>query len=394
MTLQFFRKHFLNIFNNNKVFIFFFCLFIFYYFFNFDYYNSLAANDYNYRYKPNGKIIVENFLNFDFFKINFYNFYLVPELIYGFMQKILINEDIFFLVSDIFNVLILFFSFVLFFKTLDLENKEIIIFIFLIFFFIYIGNWVWCFWKLADVLFLFIFSIIFYFFIQGIKKYKKKYLFYCLFFVIISLFSKPQGVATIPFFLIGIFLLYFKNKLNFFRVIGYLFLFYLITFPLIIFIMKQFNYNIEVVNFMYGGSISGTILYKYDDFLNQFSLNADYITEIIYLYFLFVKKIVYQLTFIRDTYSFKHNIFLIVYTLIYYFFLIINLKYLLNKHNLFFKTTLLISFFSILLHSSLNTADEPNRHQLFNLVPMYVLVSISIFKSLKELNSFIKTKIN
>ena len=158
--------------------------------------------------------------------------------------------------------------------------------------------------------------------------------------------------------------------------------------------MKQFNYNIEVVNFMYGGSISGTILYKYDDFLNQFSLNADYITEIIYLYFLFVKKIVYQLTFIRDTYSFKHNIFLIVYTLIYYFFLIINLKYLLNKHNLFFKTTLLISFFSILLHSSLNTADEPNRHQLFNLVPMYVLVSISIFKSLKELNSFIKTKIN
>lgn len=141
---------------------------------------------------------------------------------------------------------------------------------------------------------------------------------------------------------------------------------------------------------MSNGNISGILFYKYDQFLNQFSLNDSNFSEILYFYFLFIKKIIYQITFIRETYSFKHNIFLIPYVLFFYFFLIINLKHLLNEERIFLKLTVLINLFSILLHSSLGTADEPNRHQLFNLVPLYILASISFYKFFKSIKTKIK----
>ena len=59
------------------------------------------------------------------------------------------------------------------------------------------------------------------------------------------------------------------------------------------------------------------------------------------------------------------------------------MDYISKKENIFTKLTFLITFLSILFHSSLGTADEPNRYQLFNLVPQYILVSISIEKFLK-----------
>ena len=86
--------------------------------------------------------------------------------------------------------------------------------------------------------------------------------------------------------------------------------------------MLSFNYlffiklNLlnNITHFMYEGYITGTI-YKYDDFLNNFSLSKNELNNIFYYYYLFIKKIIYQLTFLRETYSIKHNIF-------YYFILL------------------------------------------------------------------------
>ena len=131
---------------------------------------------------------------------------------------------------------------------------------------------------------------------------------------------------------------------------------------------------------MYEGYITGTIFYKYDDFLNNFSLSKNELNNIFYYYYLFIKKIIYQLTFLRETYSIKHNIFLLFYIIVIFASIIINLNNLYDDEKLFFNTTLLISVFSILMHSSLNTADEPNRHQLFNLTPIYILSAMSFAK--------------
>ena len=378
------------IFYQNKSLFIFFLLFIAYYFFNFDYYNNLSANDYNYRYKPNGKIIISNLSNLDFININYFNFYFVPELITGILHKLTLNENSFSIASNFLNIVLLFFSFRFFLGSLETSNKEGMIFIFLIFFFIYIGNWVWCFWKLADVYFLFIFSLVFKFLINGIKKKNINFLLISLIIAIISLFSKPQGVAVFSFFLISVVLFFFDKKINFFKSLLIFFIIYLFLFPLIIFYLKSNNHINEIVTFMSNGNISGILFYKYDQFLNQFSLDDSNLSEILYFYFLFIKKIIYQITFIRETYSFNHNIFLIVYALFFYFFLIINLKYLLNEEKTFLKLTILINLFSILLHSSLGTADEPNRHQLFNLVPLYILASISFYKFFKSIKTKIK----
>lgn len=367
----------------NRLLTISFVFFILFYFLDFDYYNNLLANDYNYRYKPNGSIIVEHLVNFELFKIDYLNFYLVPELIYGLLQKITHNKEIFSIISNILNISLLFFSFGLFFKTLEIKNRESVILIFLIFFFIYIGNWIWCFWKLADVYFLFIFSVLFYFLCIGLKKNKIKYLLYSLIFCFLSLFSKPQGVLMVPFFLISVFPLYYKEKINFFKFSTILFLIYLIFFPLVIFFLKETNQINIVVTFMSDGNISGILYYKFDQFLEDFSLQESNFSEILYFYFLFIKKIIYQITFIRETYSLNHNVFLIIYTLIFYFFLFINLDYVIKKENIFSKLAFLITLLSILLHSSMGTADEPNRYQLFHLVPLYILASISFKRCLK-----------
>ena len=128
------------------------------------------------------------------------------------------------------------------------------------------------------------------------------------------------------------------------------------------------------------GYISATIYYSYEDFVNEFSLEKNKFAQIIYYYFLFLKKILYQITFIRETYSSRHNIFLIIYCLFIYSCIIWNFNYLNDNYKSFLFLTFFGNILSILLHSSLNTADEPNRHQLFSLVPLYILVSLSIFK--------------
>jgi hypothetical protein len=67
-----------------------------------------------------------------------------------------------------------------------------------------------------------------------------------------------------------------------------------------------------------------------------------------------------------------------------YFFLVINLEYLIKKYNLFVKLTTLISFSAILFYCTTFTGSEPNRFQLFHLVPFYILISISIHRFLSQ----------
>ena len=157
---------------------------------------------------------------------------------------------------------------------------------------------------------------------------------------------------------------------------------------MIYFLIKLNLFN-NITHFMSEGYISGTIFYKFDEFLSEFSLSRNELNNIFYYYYLFLKKIIYQLTFVRETYSFKHNLFLVIYVLAIYFLIIFNFIYLSKKENLFLKMTLLICFLSILLHSSLNTADEPNRHQLFNLTPLYILSAISFSKTIIATKNFL-----
>ena len=370
--------------NISKSWILFFAFVIFsiFYFLNLNNYNFFAT-DFRARYKPNGVYLINQIINFNFYQIDLFNFYFIPELITGLLLKIFPDDKFFSITSNLLNIFLLFLSFNFFFKSINQKNINLSIFIFLIFFFLYIGNWIWCFWKLADIYFLFIFSIIFHLLCQGVKHKKIDYIIYSLILTFVSLLTKPQGIIIFPFFIISVFLLYYKKKVNFFKFLGILFLIYLFCFPLLIFFLKKLDYINVFVTFMSQGNISGTIHYKFDQFLDNFYLQENNISEILYFYFLFIKKIVYQLTFIRDTYSFNHNLFLIIYALIFYFFLIINMDYISKKENIFTKLTFLITFLSILFHSSLGTADEPNRYQLFNLVPQYILVSISIEKFLK-----------
>jgi hypothetical protein len=385
------KKYFSKEIYENRFFFYFFFIFIFYYFLNLDYYNGLSSNDYNYRYKPNGYLIVNNLVNFDFININLLNFFFVPELITGILLSITPNDNTFSIFSNILNIIMLFLSFYIFFKILDIKNKDRIIFFFLIFFFSYIGNWIWCFWKLADVYFLFIFSIIFFCTSEGISKNKISYIIYSFFFCIISIFAKPQGVIMIPFLLISFFTLYNKKKINFFNFIIISIIIYFIFFPLFVFFLQKINYNGPLaifVDYMSNGKISGTIFYKFEDFQKQFNLSESNFTLLFYYYVLFLKKVIYQIIFLRETYSLKHNIFLILYISIFYFFLVINFNYLFKKYSLYFKLTIIITILSILLHSSLITADEPNRYQLFMLVPLYVLVSISFIEWEKKFKIF------
>jgi hypothetical protein len=395
------KKNFLNHIYKDRFFFLFFFLFIVYYFFNFNLLNDTYATDYQVRYKPNGNNIVNILKNLQFSRIdlsfffrsdyNFINPYLVPELITGLILNLTSNENIFSIFSNILNMILLFLSFYIFFKPIKTKNKDKVIFCFLSFFFIYIGNWVWCFWKLADVYFLFIFSIIFFYTSEGISKNKISYIIYSFFFCIISIFTKPQGIIMFPFLLISFFTLYHKKKKNFFYFIIISIIIYFLFFPLLVFFLQKINYNgpLEIfVQFMSKGYISGTIFYRFEDFQNQFNLSESNSAVLFYYYILFLKKILYQIIFLRETYSLRHNIFLIFYISIFYYFLFINFNYLVKKYNLYFKLTIIITILSILLHSSLNTADEPNRHQLFMLVPLYVLVSISFIEWLKKIKIF------
>ena len=246
--------------NISKSWILFFAFVIFsiFYLLNLDNYNFFAT-DFRARYKPNGVYLINQIINFNFYQIDLFNFYFIPELITGLLLKIFPDDKFFSITSNLLNIFLLFLSFNFFFKSINQKNINLSIFIFLIFFFLYIGNWIWCFWKLADIYFLFIFSIIFHLLCQGVKHKKIDYIIYSLILTFVSLLTKPQGIIIFPFFIISVFLLYYKKKVNFFKFLGILFLIYLFCFPLLIFFLKKLDYINVFVTFMSQGNISGTI---------------------------------------------------------------------------------------------------------------------------------------
>lgn len=380
----------------NFLLIISFFVFIGFYLFNFDYLNNKTGTDFWRFYKPNGIIIIDQIISLDFRNIDVFNFYFLPELITGILFKISPTKLYFYLASDLLNMMLLFLSFKFFFKSLNVKNNNVLL-IFFLFFFSYIGNWMWCFWKTADIYFLFVFSLIFYFLTKGITQKKFNYIFYSLLLCFLSLITKPQGLTTIPFFVLSICLLkYFKN--NFYLIILILFLLYILFFPLLLFIITEIFFDNFLTaslregsnsyyffTYHYEGRTIHTIFFTYNDFIEKFDLLENNISKLIYYYFQFLNKLILQLTFVRETYSLSHNIFLFFYIITIYFFLIINLKYLISKYSLFFKLTTVITFFAILLYCSTFVGDAPNRFHLFHLVPLYILASISLERFLKQI---------
>lgn len=381
------------------VLLLYFLAFSLFYFSDFDKWNNKVSVDFLWRYRPNGLKLINELLNLNFnstfFTLglpegNFLNFYFLSELFTGIILKITPNWVYFSLTTNFVSIFAVFFSFYFHLKNLEIKNKNLITFISLFIFFIYIGNWDWIFWKLADYYFLFIFTLIFYFVIQAINQNKLIYLLYGLIFSLVAVFIKPNGVIAIPFFILGVFLLKYYKK-SFFKIIFIFFTVYFLSLPLLIFISIKFNYTNIFANFFLAGSITGNIFYKYEDFINQFNFVKNDFTLLLYFYFLALKKLLYQLAFLRDTYSLRHNIFLFFYTLIIYFFLIINLDYLIKKYNLFFKLLVLLILLLTMLYCSTLSADESNRYQLPYLVPLYILISISACKFLKTFFKNINT---
>ena len=373
------------------VLFFYFLAFSLFYFSDFDKWNNKVSVDFLWRYRPNGLKLINELLNLNFnltfFTLglgegNFLNFYFLSELFTGILLKITPNWLYFSLITNFVSIFAVFFSFYFHLKILEIKNKNLITFISLFIFFIYIGNWDWIFWKLVDYHFLFIFTLIFYFVIQAINQNKLIYFLYGLIFSLAAVFIKPNGVIAIPFFILGVFLLKYYKK-SFFKIIFIFFIVYFLSLPLLIFISIKFNYTNIFANFFLAGNITGNIFYKYEDFINQFNFVKNDFTLLLYFYFLALKKLLYQLAFLRDTYSLRHNIFIFFYTLIIYFFLIINLDYLIKKYNLFFKLLVLLILLLTMLYCSTLSADESNRYQLPYLVPLYILISISVCKFLK-----------
>ena len=377
----------------------YFLAFSLFYLSDFDKWNNKVSVDFLWRYRPNGLNLINELSNLNFSSTfftlkldegNFLNFYFLSELLTGIFLKITPNWVYFSLVANYASILSLFLSYYFFLKNLSIKNKNFVTFISLFIFFIYIGNWDWIFWKLVDYYFLFIFTLIFYFIIQAINYNKSIYFFYGLIFSLVAIFIKPNGVIAIFFFILGVFLLKYYKK-SFFKTIFILFAVYFLSLPLLIFISIKFNYTNIFANFFLAGNITGNIFYKYEDFINQFNFVKNDFTLLLYFYFLILKKLLYQLAFLRDTYSLRHNIFLFFYTLINYFFLIINLDYLIKKYNLFFKLTVLLILLLTMLNCSTLSADESNRYQLPYLVPLYILISISFDKFLKTFFKNINT---
>ena len=127
-----------------------------------------------------------------------------------------------------------------------------------------------------------------------------------------SLFVRPQGYLNILFLIYGYSLFKFKNKINLFRLSFIFFLIYLAFFPFLTFLIIKldfFNILKFITQFMEIGKINGSISYDFEMFKVQFSLSKNNLSEFLFYYYLFIKKIVYLLTFIRDHYSAIHNFF-------------------------------------------------------------------------------------
>ena len=125
------------------------------------------------------------------------------------------------------------------------------------------------------------------------------------------------------------------------------------------------------------GHIYYEIYYTKSNFYDQFAISKSIVSETLYYYLLFLKKLIYQLTFIRESYSFNHNLFLIFYTSTIYILIILFINKLYKNNKQFFELTYVISILSLLFHSSIFIGGEPNRYQLFHLTPLYILVSLS-----------------
>ena len=131
------------------------------------------------------------------------------------------------------------------------------------------------------------------------KRYSRKKIQYILIsfiLVCLSFITKPQALAVIPFFFCTVFLLYYKI-FNFSKSIIFIILSYFLFFPLLVFFIMQFNFTNMLTYFYIDGKINGIILYTYEDFLKQFNLSKSKFAELIYYYFLIIKKTVYQVTF-------------------------------------------------------------------------------------------------
>ena len=367
-------KRYLNSSNPKIVLILLFFIFLNFYFINFDYLTNLFATDYYNRYKPNGTSLIKSIIRLNFDEIEIFNNFLIPEFITGLLLYLFSNEKTFSFVSNIMNMFFLFFSIFFFIKRLNYKNKNLILFF--LFFLIYSGNWIYCFYKLPDVIFLFCFSLIFYSLLTVFETNNKNYFFISIILALISLWIRPQGVICISLVLLCycVYIFKFKNLIKFCVLI---FLVYIIIFPLFIFILAKFNssdfINKIVFNF-FSGNIYFSLHYHYEEFIDDFSLTNNFFSEILYLYYLFLKKIFYQLIFIRETYSYKHNIFLIFYVGLIYWAIFFHAKNLYLRYKNFLFITLLSTVLSLLFHGSVALSAEPNRYHLFHLVPTYLLI--------------------
>ena len=70
----------------------------------------LSSNDYLKGYKPEGIIIIDKILNFEFNKVNYFDTHFIVKLITGFLQKITSNELSFSITSNLLNMMLLFLS--------------------------------------------------------------------------------------------------------------------------------------------------------------------------------------------------------------------------------------------------------------------------------------------
>ena len=90
--------------------------------------------------------------------------------------------------------------FLFFFKKYRSKFRKKCYILFFNLFFIYIGNWEWCFWKLADVYFLFNFSLVFYFTYQTLqKKNTLLFIFFILFYACIINKTSRSSLYTFRF---------------------------------------------------------------------------------------------------------------------------------------------------------------------------------------------------
>lgn len=372
-----------NLFYSNVIFIFYFLIFVIFYFFNSDTYNMFAV-DYHARYKSEGILIINQLLSQNFEELVIFDFYFIPKFLTGLFIKLFPDQLHFSIISNILNIIIMFLSLYFFIKSLKQNNYTT--FFFLIIFFSYKSNWIYCFLKLPDIFFLFNFSIIFFLLNKSFQTNKNFFLFSSWFFAIISIFIRPQGVVVLFFVFISS-CYFFRRKINLIPFTIFASILYIFLYPFLVILMTKF----DDVNFIYSnlsiinsGQIYYDVYFTRDFFYEQFSINESIVSEIFYYYVLFFKKFIYQITFIRESYSLLHNIFLIIYCLGIYSVIIFSLSVYRTKFKYISELIFVITSLSLLFHSSIYIGGEPNRYQLFYLTPWYLLVAMGLSEFLKN----------